>query len=82
VVLVDNQQRGGAMADDFKVGDTVQLNSGGPKMTIDSLGLEHHFTKTQGAHCSWFEGNKKQQAWFVLTSLKKFDAASGQTDGD
>jgi hypothetical protein len=44
--------------------------------------VEHHFTKTQGAHCSWFEGNKKQQAWFVLTSLKKFDASSGQTGED
>lgn len=27
-------------ADDFKVGDTVSLKSGSPRMTIDSLRLE------------------------------------------
>jgi uncharacterized protein YodC (DUF2158 family) len=69
------------MAEDFKAGDTVQLNSGGPKMTIDSLGPEDQYSEAQGAHVSWFdEKNKPQHGWYPLTSLKKVspEARSGQ----
>jgi uncharacterized protein YodC (DUF2158 family) len=63
------------MADDFQVGDTVQLKSGGPLMTVDSLGVERQGSTTQGVYCSWFEKIKgKQQVskqWFPLTSLNK-----------
>lgn len=63
------------MVDDLKVGDTVQLKSGSPTMVIDSLGVEHQFTTTQGAYCSWFdEKNKPHNGWYPLTSLKKIAA--------
>lgn len=65
------------MASDFQVGDTVQLKSGGPLMTIDSLGLERQGGTTQGAHCSWFEkikgSQKVSKQWFPLTSLNRVD---------
>jgi uncharacterized protein YodC (DUF2158 family) len=60
------------VADDFQVGDTVQLKSGGPIMTIDSLDMERQGSTTRGAWCEWFEKNKPQpKKWYALTSLKK-----------
>jgi uncharacterized protein YodC (DUF2158 family) len=52
------------MSNQIKAGDVVQLNSGGPKMTvswIDELG---------NAWCVWFDNAKQQGASFPLTSLK------------
>ena len=54
------------MSDNFKPGDTVQLKSGGPKMTIYNIDGSEAF-------CSWFEGNKRERGRFELTSLEKFD---------
>ena len=60
------------MADDFKAGDIVELKSGGPTMTIESIDVEHMGGTTQGVYCSWFdEKNKPQRKWFPLTSLEK-----------
>lgn len=60
------------MADDFKDGDTVQLKSGGPMMTIGHLGKQTRSRKAQGAWCDWFdEKHKPQEEWYPLTSLKK-----------
>jgi uncharacterized protein YodC (DUF2158 family) len=62
------------MADEFNVGEVVQLKSGSPKMTIESLGVEFQFSTTQGAHVAWFdEKNKPQNGWYALTSLKKVE---------
>jgi uncharacterized protein YodC (DUF2158 family) len=62
------------MADDFKVGEVVQLKSGGPKMTIGKIGSQSMSGKTADeAKCSWFdEKNKIQEEWFQLTSLKRW----------
>lgn len=63
------------MADNFEVGDTVELKSGSPTMTIDALGVQRQGGTTQGAYCTWFdEKNKPQNRWFPLTSLKKVAA--------
>jgi len=43
------------MTDDFKDGDTVQLKSGGPMMTIGHLGTQTRSSKAQGAWCDWFD---------------------------
>lgn len=43
---------------DFKVGDTVQLKSGGPIMTVTEVGDEYGVTKV---FCSWFDDKKKQE---------------------
>jgi uncharacterized protein YodC (DUF2158 family) len=69
------QKKGTIMAGDFQDGDTVRLKSGGPLMTIESLGVEHQGGTTQGAWCVWFEKIKgkqqKQMAWFAFTTLNK-----------
>ncbi len=47
------------MADDLKVGDVVQLKSGGPEMTIeliDTFGDDH-----KKAMCVWFDGAKRAE---------------------
>ena len=62
------------MADDFKAGDTVELKSGGPKMTIDRIGKKFASESHNSAYCSWFDEKKKQEhGWFALTSLKKIE---------
>ena len=52
------------MANEWKVGDRVQLNSGGPIMTVDS------FT-TLGVLCQWFvEGKKLEWGTFQAAALR------------
>jgi uncharacterized protein YodC (DUF2158 family) len=51
------------MADEFKVGDTVRLKSGGPIMTIQDIG--------EGlASCIWFERTKREGGSFVIATLE------------
>jgi uncharacterized protein YodC (DUF2158 family) len=60
------------MADDFKAGDTVELKSGSPTMTVEWVGLQNEYSETQGAMCSWFDKkNQPQDKWYPLTSLRK-----------
>jgi len=47
----------------FKVGDVVVLNSGGPKMTIESIDSE-------GCFCRWFIENKVEVGTFKAETLK------------
>jgi len=56
------------MNDKIKAGDVVELKSGGPEMTVDSIG-DHQ--GIESAFCTWFDGNKKYSAAFPLTSLKQ-----------
>ncbi len=55
--------------DEIKVGDVVELKSGGPKMTVSQVSTTMGST-TLKAWCDWFEGTKKMQGSFPLTSLK------------
>ena len=60
------------MADDLKAGDTVQLKSGGPYMTIDRIDKKFASDSQNSAHCSWFDEKKNpKNGWFTLTSLNK-----------
>jgi uncharacterized protein YodC (DUF2158 family) len=52
----------------FKVGDTVQLKSGGPIMTIEHIGT---YGAAPGANCTWFEKEKAVSRVFTLESLKE-----------
>lgn len=59
------------MADEIKAGDTVQLKSGGPLMTVEQVA-----TRAGGgiaAWCQWFEKNKLETGVFPLTSLELAD---------
>lgn len=59
------------MAEDLKEGDTVQLKSGGPKMTISGIGLYGMGSTKKQANCVWFEGPKKHESLFELHALEK-----------
>jgi uncharacterized protein YodC (DUF2158 family) len=54
--------------DDFKVGDIVQLKSGGPKMTVQDADQEG-----TGIWCQWFAGSKLERGHFPKDSVIKID---------
>lgn len=54
------------MAEKFKKGDVVQLNSGGPKMTVSDPS-----TLSDLIYCQWFAGNKLESGGFPPESLVK-----------
>jgi len=56
------------MSNDFKPGDIVELNSGGPKMTVKKL---EQWDGLMRAHCDWFEGSTPKYATFPVVSLKR-----------
>jgi uncharacterized protein YodC (DUF2158 family) len=49
---------------DFKKGDTVELKSGGPIMTVTQIENNRIF-------CVWFEGSKKHQDIFDESTLEE-----------
>jgi len=57
---------------ELKIGDVVQLKSGGPAMTIEWLG-KGMMDDVQKASCTWFEGKKHSKADFSVSSLKKYE---------
>jgi uncharacterized protein YodC (DUF2158 family) len=58
--------------DELKKGDEVRLKSGGPVMTVRTLG---NYTMSAGISdgvlCVWFEGNKVQEKVFDRATLVK-----------
>lgn len=62
----------------FKVGDVVELISGGPPMTVTFMEL----TPSGTVYCStsWFAAKKNETARFPEDALKPHKTASG--DGD
>jgi uncharacterized protein YodC (DUF2158 family) len=61
----------GANPMDFQPGDTVQLKSGGPTMTISKI---EDFNSGTHAICTWFAGTKREVGTFSLATLKHVDA--------
>jgi uncharacterized protein YodC (DUF2158 family) len=61
------------MADDLKVGDTVRLKSGGPKMTIKEMGKYGMGSTRIEAKCAWFDGTKLIEQIFEPATLDKED---------
>ena len=59
------------MDTEFKVGDVVQLKSGGPKMTIAHIGNYAYAGTEIKAKCVWFEGTKQKEHVFELEVLTK-----------
>ena len=49
----------------FKIGDIVQLKSGGPKMTVTNIPIGQRDI----VHTSWFAGSKKETGAFPVDAL-------------
>ena len=63
------------MADQFKLGDTVQLKSGGPVMTVTYVGSLNPGSKPS-VSCSWFdEKNQQQHGRWPAEALKHAEPA-------
>ncbi len=50
---------------EFKLGDLVQLKSGGPKMTVNSKYDDTYY-------CVWFSGTKNNKAQFSFDALQPY----------
>lgn len=57
------------MAETFVVGDTVQLKSGGPIMTVEDL-------DENSVDCVWFNGKTEKRNNFITATLKKVNASA------
>jgi len=60
------------MTNPYKIGDQVQLKSGGPVMTVSSVDEVNH-----QVHCQWFSGKQLEGGKFPMATL----AAPKQDDG-
>jgi uncharacterized protein YodC (DUF2158 family) len=58
------------MTDGLKAGDVVQLNSGGPDMTVARF---EEINGVTSAVCGWFIGKKQQIVTFPVTMLKRVE---------
>lgn len=60
------------MSDEIKIGSTVKLKSGGPKMTVSGIDKQMYEDRLS-AWCDWFIEEKgawkKESGVFPLTSL-------------
>lgn len=52
-----------AQGQKFKNGELVQLKSGGPVMTVESLEMNQRY------YCKWFAGSKLNNGYFDSESL-------------
>lgn len=60
------------MAEDIRAGSVVQLASGGPRMTVE-------WVDEGSAYCQWFEGSKKCDGTFRVTSLRLSSEGGGSS---
>jgi uncharacterized protein YodC (DUF2158 family) len=61
------------MAEKFKVGDTVQLKSGGPKMTVtDTKRDPVNLIDEDSIECMWFAGAKREVGRFPPAALMPY----------
>ena len=53
----------------FRSGDKVQLQSGGPEMTVDG----NYDEENDNYYCSWFSGTEIKHEYFTEPALKKYE---------
>jgi uncharacterized protein YodC (DUF2158 family) len=54
----------------FKVGDVVQLRSGGPLMTVTNAGNDTRGIPT--VWCAWFQGTKQEAGAFPAGAVELY----------
>jgi uncharacterized protein YodC (DUF2158 family) len=52
----------------FKIGDTVQLKSGSPRMTVTVVGMTADGKEV--VECAWFDGTQRQNSSFPPDALR------------
>ena len=57
----------------FNIGDVVQLNSGGPKMTVEKMRQDGN------VDCVWFDGTAQKYGTFHANALKHYESPQGQS---
>lgn len=57
------------MSDEINPGDVVQLKSGGPIMTVSSVG---DYLGQPSVWCEWFDGKKPYKETFSAVSVRKY----------
>ena len=55
------------MSDEIKAGDVVMLKSGGPTMTVTSVG---DYYGTLSVWCAWFDAKKECNGTFNILALQ------------
>ncbi|PHM69015.1 YodC family protein [Xenorhabdus kozodoii] len=61
----------------YKLGDRVYLNSGGPEMTISDIELQIRTDEFTGTYrCQWFGGKKLERGTFPEESLTQTNPKS------
>lgn len=63
------------MENNYKAGDTLELNSGGPKMTIEFI-KKSNDGESNMINCSWFTGAELKRESFYEAALKPYKAKS------
>jgi uncharacterized protein YodC (DUF2158 family) len=63
----------------FKIGAVVQLNSGGPIMTVTHLGKLPD--STQNVTCSWFDERKEEKGTYPEAALHEYKE-KGSSEGE
>lgn len=59
----------------FKIGDLVELKSGGPTMTVEAI-------DPKWVKCSWFDGKKPLSQVFAPDALKAPEKSHWETSQD
>jgi uncharacterized protein YodC (DUF2158 family) len=57
---------------DFKVGDVVQLKSGGPLMTVHNIADYSHIGPNPGLLCVWFDNAKRVEDVFDPRAVEHY----------
>ncbi len=65
------------MTENLKVGDVVQLKSGGPLMTIS-----YQSDNAKSYECKWFHNDELKRSHFSKDSLKKVEPKEGENQND
>ena len=60
----------------FKIGQIVQLKSGGPEMTVSDLKV---YAQPDHVECKWFGGRKLEKGHFHVDSLLEPSADDDKT---
>jgi uncharacterized protein YodC (DUF2158 family) len=61
----------------FNPGDVVQLRSGGPAKTVESIGSMYD---AEIVNCVWFDGKKQMRGQFPPATLKHYERVTAREE--